>query len=176
MTDYLSKVAKRHNQWLLLAKYFHNNSSIDYEDLVQESYLILDAHLKKYGVTNENTIDSLMSFILRTVLNNSKQYYKINNQSNKNVEFDNNIEIKEEDFVESDFDFSHLQEITDLMNERLKDKEKWFDAQLFILHFGLNDGLKKIPMRKLAKETKLGLMTIFHSINETRKELREKFK
>ena len=151
----LTIISKHHKEWVSIVRNF--GEPLYCEDIVQEMYL----RYNKYGndekvIVNGKVNKSFIWVMLRNVyfdkLKQDKKNATISLDSCFNLKFEeSNIEqIKAETIISNKID------------ESIKNIH-FFDAGLIKLYFE-----KDMSMRDIAKETGIGLTTIFLSINKTK--------
>jgi DNA-directed RNA polymerase specialized sigma24 family protein len=155
----LEKVAKYHNDWLELAEVFDKDWS---EDIVQEFYLLLH----KYNVTEEQMFTNgrpnrgYCFIIIRNI------YFQLHNVR-KRI---NKCELNDEIYNLID-DYSEEQELEwDNFRNKAEDEVnswEWYDKKLFTLYRD-----NKTSIRKLAKETGISFVSIFHTLKANKQKLK----
>lgn len=164
MVDFkwLEKVAKHHKEWISI---IHKLGEYDWaEDIVQESYiaLIKYADAEKLIDINGNVRKGYMYFTLKSL------YYQFYNKKMKITKVD--IDGCWNLFDDSNIDEQNAyNEICLLIDEEINNW-KDYDRLLFKLYRD-ND----LSMRDIATGTTISLSSIFHSIKNHKKILKDKF-
>ena len=184
-TKILDILAKRHNEWLTMAKSFKLTED-DANELVQEMYLRMYDYTKDIDriMYNETEINTFYIFItLRNLY-----YSKFTNYNKKNKKL----------LLFSDLQNSHDKEkLEDILNKLSYDLEKhkdsykkkinlealftkiediiddwyWYDKKLTKLYLNTN-----MSMRDISKETKISLSSIFNTLTNAKEKIREESK
>lgn len=156
MNKSLIILAKYHKEWINIVKSFGEKDF--QEDIVQEMYIRFTKYAKPDNVIINGKVNkSFIWIMLRNI------YYD-------KIKFENRIEtVNLEDVYNISYDEIDIDNI--LYNckllskvDEVKNTIHWFDKGLLKLYFE-ND----MSMRDIAKETKIGLTTIFQSINKSKK-------
>ncbi len=153
----LEKLYKHHNQLIEYAKIFDGSY---YEDIVSETYLKLHQYSSEEKCfTNGKLNKGYLFIVIRSVY--LQTFY------NKFVTEDP-IDIPIEDNFDEDYEIEWYKFRTKCEAE----VNSWdmYDKKLFTIYRD-ND----ISMRKLAKETGISFVSIFHSLKAHKKKLRELF-
>ena len=159
----LNKVAQYHDQWVKLGEVFDKDIA---EDIVQEMYLLLH----KYKVTEEKMFTNgkpnrgYVFIIMRNI------YFQIFNAKKRitKVELNESIYELEDDFdIDKELDWFHFRNKA----EKEVDSWDWYDKKLFTLYRDTN-----LSIRKIAKETGISFVSIFHSLKKHKAILRELLK
>ena len=162
--DVLNILHKYQDRWLSIATnllYREDEQSV--KDTVQEMYLVIydqiqEDRLKAEQVIINNKphfgiIKRTLQRIIQQEANNNKKLPKDNNRILTNIA-DNQTE--------------NIEELTTRIEQILQDMH-WFDRKLFKLY------VKKFnSVRTLAKETKLGHVTVYNTINKCRNNIKKK--
>ena len=138
----LSKIYKNHNKWLNIVKKLGGG---DYsEDIVQEMYLKLSKIELK-----EQTIDTFVYYVLRNMT------FDLHRKKS------NVFKVDLEDCVFLEYLEDQGKEELETIYERIEDEVEdwhWYDKMLWQLY------TEDRTMRELAKDTKISLSSIFHTI------------
>jgi DNA-directed RNA polymerase specialized sigma24 family protein len=175
-------LAKRHNEWLTMAKSFKLTED-DANELVQEMYLRMHDYTKDIDriMYNETEINTFYIFItLRNLY-----YSKFTNYNKKNKKL----------LLFSDLHNSHDKEkLEDILNKLSYDLEKhkdsykkkinlealfakiediiddwyWYDKKLTKLYLNT-----EMSMRDISKETKISLSSIFNTLTNAKEKIRK---
>jgi DNA-directed RNA polymerase specialized sigma24 family protein len=153
----LEKLFKYHKLWVEMAKLFDNNNA---EDIVQDAYIKLAMYAteEKCFINGKPNKNYLFIVIRNTYLSLYKGKFVV------------------VDFIDSETeeDFSETIELDWYRFRTLCEAEvnSWdaYDKKLFTLYRDSD-----MSMRKLAKETGISFVSIFHSLKAHKKKLRELF-
>ena len=162
--DVLNILHKYQDRWLSIATnllYREDEQSV--KDTVQEMYLVIydqiqEDRLKAEQVIINNKphfgiIKRTLQRIIQQEANNIKKLPKDNNRILTNI---------------ADNETENIEELTTRIEQILQDMH-WFDRKLFKLY------VKKFnSVRTLAKETKLGHVTVYNTINKCRNNIKKK--
>ena len=162
--DVLNILHKYQDKWLSIATnllYREDEQSV--KDTVQEMYLVIYDQIQEDKLKAQQVIINNkphFGIIKRTILqiiqqeaNNNNKLPKDNNRILTNIA-DNQTE--------------NIEELTTRIEQILQDMH-WFDRKLFKLY------VKKFnSVRTLAKETKLGHVTVYNTINKCRNNIKKK--
>lgn len=163
MGNILTKISKYHNDWVELASIFDKNWA---EDIVQEFYILLH----KYKVTEEQlfTNDKPNRGYCFVIIRNI--YFQLHNQRKRIDKFEL---IDDVYLVIDDFDMEKELEWFEFRNKAEDEVNTWdmYDKKLFTIYRD-----NKTSIRKLAKETGISWVSIFNSLKEHKKILRELLK
>jgi len=160
MGNVLEKIAKYHKDWVELAEVFDKDYA---EDIVQEMYLLM----YKYKVKEEQLFTNYRpnrGYCFIIIRNIYFQLHNIKKRINK-------CELNEEVYkMIDDFD---LEKELDWNEFRTKAEDEvnswdWYDKKLFTLYRD-----NKTSIRKLAKETGISFVSIFHTLKANKKRLKE---
>jgi hypothetical protein len=153
-------LAKHHKEWVNIVKSFGEKDF--QEDIVQEMYLRFTKYAKPENVIINNKVNkSFIWIMLRNIY-----YDKIKFEKRiETVSIDNTF-----DLCYNDIDTDNINAFSKLYNKINETKLDlhYFDSGLLKLYFE-----KDMSMRDIAKETKIGLTTIFQSINKSKQRIRE---
>ena len=153
----LEKLYKHHKQLIEYAKIF---DKINYEDIVQETYIKLHLY-SSYDkcFTNDKLNKGYIFIVIRSVY--ITQFY-------------NKFTIVDfvDEAVETDFDEQYAIEWHKFRSKCEAEVNSWdmYDKKLFTIYRDSD-----LSMRKLAKETGISFVSIFHSLKAHKKKLRELF-
>lgn len=155
----LTQLAKHHKEWIKIVQSFGS----DYpEDIVQEMYL----RMYKYGQQDKvlNDDGSVNTFFIWVALRNC--YYDSNKlQKIKFLPLDGIYSVKDEgDELQKHESFEKIRQLIEA------EIQKWefYDRQLFDLY--RNTGMS---MRKISNGTHIGVKSIWMTIQECKRRLRE---
>ena len=162
--DVLNILLKYQDRWLSIATnllYREDEQSV--KDTVQEMYLVIydqiqEDKLKAQQVIINNKphfgiIKRTLKQIIQQEANNNNKLPKDNNRILANI---------------ADNETENVEELTTRIEQILQNMH-WFDRKLFKLY------VKKFnSVRTLAKETKLGHVTVYNTINKCRNNIKKK--
>lgn len=156
----LERVAKYHKDWVELAAIFDKDMA---EDMVQELYLLLH----KYKVTEQQMFTNgkiNRGYVFIIIRNIYFQLHNIRKRINK-VELNDEVYKMVDDFnMEAELEwFEFRNKAEDEVNSW-----DWYDKKLFTLYRD-----NKTSIRKLAKETGISFVSIFHTLKANKKKLKE---
>jgi hypothetical protein len=171
----LEKLFQHHNQLLEYAKIFDSSY---YEDIVSETYIKLHQYSSEEKCFTNGKLNKGYLFIVIRSVYLSQFYNKYNEESlNKKIYVtdDNNMFVTEHQIdipIEDNFDEDYEIEWYKFRTKCEAEVNSWdmYDKKLFTIYRD-ND----ISMRKLAKETGISFVSIFHSLKAHKKKLRELF-
>lgn len=158
----LEKLYKYHKDWVELAKLFDNNFA---EDIVQEMYILMHKYGKEDKIfTNDKPNKGYIYIAIRNIY-----LQQIQNPKSKitKVEIDDNLLN-----VPDDFDINTELEWYDFRTKCEAEVNSWhqYDKKLFTLY--RDSGMS---MRKIAEETGISFVSIFHTLKANKKILKNKF-
>lgn len=159
----LEKLFKYHKEWVNLAKLYDANFA---EDIVQEMYILIH----KYGKENKIFTNDIPNkgYIFITIRNiYLQQIQKVKDKVQK-------VEINESVLTEIDnFDFNTEIDWYDFRTKCEAEVNTWhpYDKKLFTLY--RDSGMS---MRKIANETGISFVSIFHTLKQNKIKLKNKFK
>jgi len=150
---WIELIYKHHDEWVGIATALGSKNP---EDVVQESYF----RLLKYGDPNKFIRNDKVhrGYIFNDEYKKSKKMPKDDNQKSFKQINDNNIE-KEKAFWK----------LCQKMDKHL-DSFHWYDKKIFEIY--RDSGMS---IRKMAKETQISWVNIFHTLKKVKTEMREKF-
>ena len=162
--DVLNILYKYQDKWLSIATnllYREDEQSV--KDTVQEMYLVIYDQIKEDKLKAEQVIINnkphfgiikrTLQRIIQQEANNNKKLPKDNNRILTNI---------------ADNETENIEELTTRIEQILQDMH-WFDRKLFKLY------VKKFnSVRTLAKETKLGHVTVYNTIKKCRNNIKKK--
>lgn len=155
----LERIAAYHNDWVELAEVFDKDWA---EDLVQEFYLLLHKYnvSEKQLFTNGKPNRGYCFIIIRNI------YFQLHN-IRKRID---KCELNDEIYNLID-DYSEEQELEwDSFRTKAEDEVnswEWYDKKLFTLYRD-----NKTSIRKLAKETGISFVSIFHTLKANKQKLK----
>ena len=163
-TQWLAKVAERHNEWIRIIESF---GEYDFaEDLVQQCYLTLYKYADEKKIIKNGVVSrGYLYFTLRSLY---FQYYNSKRKINK-------VYLDDEEYTEEIQNLDTLDEqvayneICILIDEHI-DNWRWYERRLFILY--RDSGLS---IRGIAAETNISWVSIYNTLKTAKEELKEKF-
>lgn len=176
----LDILAKRHNEWLNMAKSFKLNNS-DANELVQEMYLRMYDYTKdvKRIMYNETEINTFYIYITLRNLYYSK--FTNYNKNKKTVLF-SDIDTEKFNYImnqivydvdEYNDNYKKKVNLEALYNkiEDVIEEWYWYDKKLTKLYLNTD-----MSMRDISKETKISLSSIFNTLTNAKEKIRKKTK
>ena len=162
--DVLNILHKYQDKWLsIAANLLYREDEQSVKDTVQEMYLVIYDQIKEDKLKAQQVIINNKphyGIIKRTILQIIQQEANNNNKLPK----DNNRILTNI----ADNETENIEELTTRIEQILQDMH-WFDRKLFKLY------VKKFnSVRTLAKETKLGHVTVYNTINKCRNNIKKK--
>lgn len=187
-TKFLRIAAQSHKKWLAFTYYRNAKNN---EDLIQDAYINLHQYIVRNPEKNydETFINNIMFLSLSFAIKEQFKGYYLNIAEGSDVidhlkkQPQNNLDIflfqdtiaDECTTYNHDLD-SRIDFCLEQLNEMQRSNNDWFDAKLTSVYFNLDRANEKqLSMRELSKETKLGVITIFNSIKETKKKIQNKW-
>lgn len=176
----LDILAKRHNEWLNMAKSFKLNDS-DANELVQDMYLRMYDYTKdvKRIMYNETEINTFYIYITLRNLYYSK--FTNYNKNKKTVLF-SDIDNEKFNYIMNQITFDidvyndnykkkvNLEALYDKIDSII-DKWYWYDKKLTKLYLNTD-----MSMRDISKETKISLSSIFNTLTNAKEKIRKESK
>ena len=157
--EILERVAKYHNDWVELAEVFDKDFA---EDIVQEMYLLLH----KYKVTEQQMFTNgkpNRGYVFIIIRNIHFQLYNIRKRIDK-CELNDEVYLMQDDFdLEKELDWNNFR----IKAEDEVNSWEWYDKKLFTLYRD-----NKTSIRKLAKETGISFVSIFHTLKANKQKLK----
>jgi len=155
----LERVAKYHKDWIELAAIFDKDMA---EDMVQEMYILLH----KYKVTEQQMFTNgriNRGYIFIIIRNIHFQLFNIRKRINK-VELNEDVYKMVDEFdMEAEMDWFEFRNKA----EQEVNNWDWYDKKLFTLYRD-----NKTSIRKLAKETGISFVSIFHTLKANKQKLK----
>lgn len=154
----LEVFAPRNNEWVKMAR----SISPNYDEILQEAYLKLHDTFKNRIADLEGRHENELSMYMWLTLKSCNA--TLFKQEDKYTPLDNLPEEIEEEYIESKDIVPVLQKI----EEEIRGFH-WYDERLFRLHY--EEGM---PMREIARQTKISLSSIFHTLKTCRTRIKSK--
>lgn len=164
-TEWLTRVAERHKEWIAIVKSF---GEYDYaEDLVQEMYLTIYKYADESKVIRNGVVSrGYCYFTLRSLY---YQYYnskkKITKVSLDDEEF--TIQIPNDSQMDEQIAFH---KICTMIDDHI-DGWRWYENKLFKLYRD-----SELSIRGIAAETNISWVSIFNTLKNAKQEIKDKFK
>ena len=140
-------------------------SDEDANELVQEMYVRISKYIENQEKIMYNS-EELNTYYIYVTLRNLflSNYHKYNKANHFLLE-------NEDDFIDSPPDMEVEDLFDGLVNSIDKQVTKWYwyDKKIWNIHF-----YSKMSMRKIARETKISLSSIFNTLSNGKSEVREK--
>ena len=161
--DWLSVVAKQHDEWIKVVNSFGEYNYA--EDIVQQSYETLIRYAKPEKIVKNNKVSrGYMYFTLRST------YYQYYNAKKKIVK----ISIDIEDFPMQIADDTNLEEQEAyhrlcLLVDEVSQDWTWYNRKLFKLY-----STTDLSIRKIAANTSISWVSIYNTLKNCKKDIKEK--
>tara|TARA_R100000278_G_scaffold123081_1_gene111195 strand:- start:4297 stop:4833 length:537 start_codon:yes stop_codon:yes gene_type:complete len=157
-------LAKNHDDWVNMAKSFGCTNEQSHE-LVQEMYIRLNKYIDNKSKVMYNDTEVNTYYVYVTLRNlYLSGFHKGLNKNHFPITDSVELESSVLNYEREDT-FNHLiKEIEDVVS-----KWYWYDKKIWDIHF-----YKKMSMRKIAKETKISLSSIFNTLSNAKQQVREK--
>ena len=176
----LDILAKRHDEWIKMAKSFKLNNN-DAKELVQEMYLRMYNYTKDVGriMYNDNEINTFYIYItLRNLYYSNYTNYKKKKKITVFTDIDdekynyiiNNIAYNEDEILHN---YNKKIDLEALYNkiDNIIDDWYWYDKKLTKLYLNT-----EMSMRDISKETKISLSSIFNTLTNAKEKIRQESK
>lgn len=167
----LNILAEKHKDWINMAKSF-GLSNEDANEIVQQMYLRINDYVDDvdkilYNETEVNTFYvyvTMRNLYLSSTYKMKDRFVLWDNKKFSSLDtlIDDSNEITEEK-IQLDNLITHI--------ESEVDKWYWYDKKIFNIHIW--DGMS---MRKIARETKISLSSIFNTLSNSKSKIRRKTK
>lgn len=160
-------LAEKHNDWVNMAKSF-GISKEDANELVQQMYIRITDYVVdvKRILFNESEINTYYIYVTLRNLYLSKYHL-----GKKNTVYLDDVKHSDSDFIEIPDGVEnqklHFDEIFEKIENITKDWY-WYDKKIFNIHF-----YNEMSMRKISRETKISLSSIFNTLSNVKKKIRE---
>ena len=169
--DLLNALAKKHFDWLAMAKKLGATYP---DDIVQEMYIRLNQYVKdpdrimfKHGEVNTLYV----YFTIRNLVSDEKKEQK-KDPVWLGLDTSGDVSLSSEYYERYMSDAVFLQqELQDLINiiQDEKDKWHWYDRDLFDVYFSDEE----MTIRKLSEETKISVSSIFNTLKNAKQRIKE---
>lgn len=168
MEEQIIKIlADKHNDWIYMAKSFGVGDD-DANELVQQMYIritdyVSDVEKIMYNETEVNT------YYVYVTLRNLylSQFHKID----KRMVYSYDLPTDQVDYQSCRIKIEEEKEFFDQVIEKIDgivDDWYWYDKKVFNIHF-----YNEMSMRKIAKETKISLSSIFNTLTNGKSKIKE---
>jgi len=171
----LEILSKNHNTWVAMGLSIGIPEDI-VEDFVHETYLRLNKYIDNPEKIMYNETEINKFYVYVTIKNLWSDYskakskyviYSIDNYTNDYV-FDSSDRVV---YEEVNYEREEAEEyILRKINQEVESWDHWYDKKLFKLYYKTD-----MSMRKLAKETKISVTSIFNSCKNYKEILQSKF-
>ena len=164
LSDWLKKVAERHNEWVSIAKSFNLK---DYsEDVIQELYLRLLKYSSEEKVIKKGVVSR--GYIYFCIRGLAYQYHNTKNRVRKTSldDTENYLQIPDTSNMEEHIAFNKICKMIDNHIEGWH----WYDKILFEMY---RDSGKSI--RGIANQSHISMVSIFNSLKHLKKEIKSEF-
>lgn len=158
-------LAEKHNDWVNMAKSF-GVSPEDANELVQQMYIRITDYVSnpKKILYNETEVNTYYVYVTLRNLYLSKHHLNKKNT----VYIDDQKDIEKMLLPESlEQQKKKFDEIFDRIDKITQDWY-WYDKKIFNIHF-----FNQMSMRKISRETKISLSSIFNTLSNGKKKIRE---
>jgi len=163
-SEYINLLHTRQLHWIKVASFFGSKQP---EDDVQDAYIRAFEYVNKNGIKEDVDPYGLMFFCVRST--SLQKGDKVANSFDFVIS-DGTINIEED----SEYNKVKDDVIVGIIHEEVESWE-WFERTLFTLYFNLSrSNTEKMSMRKLAKETRIALPTIFNTIKECKVKIKNR--
>ena len=157
----------KHQDWFYMAKSF-GVSDEDANELVQQMYIRICGYVKDVSkiMYNEEEVNTYYVYVTLRNLYLSN----LHKAGNKTIYIDDWSKDINEMYSASrsvNDEKEHFDRVIDKI-ESIVDKWYWYDKKVFNIHF-----YDKMSMRKIARETKISLSSIFNTLSNGKKKIKE---
>ena len=158
-------LAEKHNDWINMAKSF-GVSKENANELVQQMYIRITDYVDDPNkiLYNEKEVNTYYVYVTLRNL-----YLSRHHQGKKNtVYIDDELDIEEQLLPESvEEQKKNFDKIFDKIDKITKNWY-WYDKKIFNIHF-----YNQMSMRKISRETKISLSSIFNTLSNGKKKIKE---
>ena len=163
-SEYINLLHTRQLHWIKVASFFGSKQP---QDDVQDAYIRAFEYVTKNGIKEDVDPYGLMFFCVRSTALSVGD--RVASAFEYNIS-DGTMEVEED----SEYRKSNDDAIVSIIHEEVESWE-WFERTLFTLYFNLSrKNTEKMSMRKLAKETRIALPTIFNTIKECKLKIKNR--
>jgi len=168
MEEQIIKIlADKHNDWIYMAKSFGVNDD-DANELVQQMYIRITDYVSDVDKIMYNDTEVNTYYVYITLRNlYLSQFHKID----KRIIYSEDLPESQVDYQTCRVKFDEEKEFFDQVIERIDgivDDWYWYDKKVFNIHF-----YNEMSMRKIAKETKISLSSIFNTLTNGKSKIKE---
>lgn len=173
MSSILSKLVEKHDDWIDIVKSLAGRDYDYAEDVVQDAYIRIHKYIEKgrdlsYGEDGVNTFYFYLT--LKSVFFGDMRESSVENKDER-VHLTDNILMEFVDNVDNpDFECKYSDELIKEVFLEISSWD-WYDRNVFIAYFTTDNS-----MRKMAKETGIGLHSLYAYIKRGREIILDKFK
>lgn len=166
-TEVIIILSKKHKDWFYMAKSF-GLSDNDANEIVQQMYIRICDYVSdvKKIMYNETEVNTYYVYVTLRNLYLS-QFYKID----KRMVYSEDISENEFDHQQVEIKLEEEKEYFDKVIDRIDsivDDWYWYDKRVFNIHF-----YEQMSMRKIARETKISLSSIFNTLSNGKNKIKE---
>jgi len=162
-TQWLSVVAKQHNEWIKIVNEFGEYNYA--EDIVQEAYIALTKYADPNKIIKDGKVSrGYMFFTLRSLF---YQYYNKKKKVQK-INIDNDETFLQLPQLETMDEQEAFHKMCLLVDE-VADDWNWYDKKMWKLYSQTD-----MSIRKLAAETKISWVSIFNTLKNLKHDLKQK--
>ncbi len=158
-------LAEKHNDWINMAKSF-GVSPEDANELVQQMYIRITDYVgnAKKILYNDTEVNTYYVYVTLRNLYLSKHHSGKKNTIYLEEQKDIDIMLLPESVEEQKRNFDKIFDKID----RITEDWYWYDKKIFNIHF-----YNQMSMRKISRETKISLSSIFNTLSNGKKKIRE---
>jgi len=160
-------LAEKHKDWIYMAKSF-GVSDDDANELVQQMYIRICGYVKDVSkiMYNEDEVNTYYVYVTLRNLYLSN-FHKLGNK----FVYSEDLPVDKVDSIEyiavNEEEKQRFDRIIDKV-EDIVDEWYWYDKRVFNIHF-----YDQMSMRKIARETKISLSSIFNTLSNGKKKIKE---
>lgn len=157
----------KHQDWFYMAKSF-GVSDEDANELVQQMYIRICGYVKDVSkiMYNEEEVNTYYVYVTLRNLYLSN-FHKAGNKTMYIDDLSKDINEMYSASRSVNDEKEHFDRVIDKI-ESIVDKWYWYDKKVFNIHF-----YDKMSMRKIARETKISLSSIFNTLSNGKKKIKE---
>jgi DNA-directed RNA polymerase specialized sigma24 family protein len=160
-------LAKKHQDWIYMAKSF-GVSDDDANELVQQMYIRICDYVKDVNKIMYNK-DEVNTYYVYVTLRNL-YLSKFHRLGNKFI-YSEDLPVDMIDYRADDSGVEYEKEQFDKVIDKVEsiiDDWYWYDKRVFNIHF-----FDEMSMRKIARETKISLSSIFNTLSNGKKKIKK---
>jgi DNA-directed RNA polymerase specialized sigma24 family protein len=160
-------LADKHQDWIYMAKSF-GVSDDDANELVQQMYIRICGYVKDVSKIMYND-DEVNTYYVYVTLRNLylSNFHKLGNK----FVYSEDLPDEVVDYRNYESGIEEQKEQFDKVIDKVEaivDDWYWYDKRVFNIHF-----YDKMSMRKIARETKISLSSIFNTLSNGKKKIKE---